>query len=158
MFRREADVSAFIEGWGLYAEKLGGEMGIYRNAYERFGQLSYEMWRACRLVVDTGMHAMGWSRDRALAFMRDNTALSEHEVTTEIDRYISWPGQALAYKLGEIRLRELRAKAESELGEAFDLRAFHDTVLALGSVPLSVLDERIGAWIAERKSATDTRG
>jgi uncharacterized protein (DUF885 family) len=157
-FRRNAYISAFGEGWGLYAEWLGKEMGIYRTPYEDFGRLTYEMWRACRLVVDTGMHAMGWSREQALAFMRDNTALSEHEVTTEIDRYISWPGQALAYKLGEIRIRELRAKAERELGEAFDLRAFHDTVLALGSVPLSVLDERIGAWIAERKPAVDTRG
>ena len=146
-FRRTSYISAYGEGWGLYAEWLGKEMGIYRTPYEDFGRLTYEMWRACRLVVDTGMHAMGWSRDRALAFMRDNTALSEHEITTEIDRYISWPGQALAYKLGEIRIRELRAKAQRELGERFDLRAFHDTVLALGSVPLTVLSEHVDAWI-----------
>lgn len=157
-FRRNAYISAFGEGWGLYAEWLGKEMGIYRTPYEDFGRLTYEMWRACRLVVDTGMHSMGWSRDKALAFMRDNTALSEHEITTEIDRYISWPGQALAYKLGEIRIRELRAKAERELGEGFDLRAFHDTVLALGSVPLSVLDERINAWIAEQNAKARAAG
>lgn len=151
-FRRTSYISAYGEGWGLYAEWLGKEMGIYRTPYEDFGRLTYEMWRACRLVVDTGMHAMDWSRDRALTFMRDNTALSEHEITTEIDRYISWPGQALAYKLGEIRIRELRAKAERELGERFDLRAFHDTVLALGSVPLSVLDVRVDAWIEQHDS------
>lgn len=151
-FRRNAYISAFGEGWGLYAEWLGKEMGIYRTPYEDFGRLTYEMWRACRLVVDTGMHAMGWSRDRSLAFMRDNTALSEHEITTEIDRYISWPGQALAYKLGEIRIRELRVKAQRELGEKFDLRAFHDMVLALGSVPLTVLDERANTWIANLRA------
>jgi uncharacterized protein (DUF885 family) len=154
-FRRYSYISAFGEGWGLYAEWLGKEMGIYRTSYEDFGRLTYEMWRAARLVVDTGMHAMGWSREQALAFMRDNTALSEHEVTTEIDRYISWPGQALAYKLGEIRLRELRAKAQRELGERFDVRAFHDTVLALGSVPLSVLDDEVNAWIARQRAASD---
>lgn len=146
-FRRNAYISAFGEGWGLYAEWLGKEMGTYQTPYEDFGRLTYEMWRASRLVVDTGMHALGWSRERALAFMRDNTALSEHEIGTEIDRYISWPGQALAYKLGEIRLRELRAKAEAELGEGFDVRAFHDHILALGSVPLTVLDEQVLAWI-----------
>jgi uncharacterized protein (DUF885 family) len=152
-FRRNAYISAFGEGWGLYSEWLGKEMGIYRTPYEDFGRLTYEMWRACRLVVDTGMHAKGWSRDRALTFMRDNTALSEHEIATEIDRYISWPGQALSYKLGEIRIRELRAKAQRELGEKFDQRAFHDTVLALGSVPLSVLDERIETWVAQVRGA-----
>lgn len=152
-FRRGAYISAFGEGWGLYAEWLGKEMGIYETPYEDFGRLTYEMWRACRLVVDTGMHAKGWSRDRALTYMRDHTALSEHEITTEIDRYISWPGQALSYKLGEIRIRDWRARAERELGEAFDLRSFHDTILALGSVPLSVLDETIEAWIAARQPA-----
>jgi uncharacterized protein (DUF885 family) len=126
-------------------------MGIYQTPYEDFGRLTYEMWRASRLVVDTGMHAMGWSRERALAFMRDNTALSEHEIGTEIDRYISWPGQALAYKLGEIRLRELRARAQAQLGEDFDVRAFHDHILALGSVPLAVLDEQVLAWIERQR-------
>jgi uncharacterized protein (DUF885 family) len=150
-FRRGAYISAFGEGWGLYAEWLGKEMGIYQTPYEDFGRLTYEMWRASRLVVDTGMHAMGWSRERALAFMRDNTALSEHEIGTEIDRYISWPGQALAYKLGEIRLRELRAKAEDALGEGFDIRAFHDHILALGSVPLAVLDQQVLGWIERQR-------
>jgi uncharacterized protein (DUF885 family) len=150
-FRRSAYISAFGEGWGLYAEWLGKEMGIYQTPYEDFGRLTYEMWRASRLVVDTGMHAMGWSRARALAFMRDNTALSEHEIGTEIDRYISWPGQALAYKLGEIRLRELRARAQAQLGEDFDVRAFHDHILALGSVPLAVLDEQVLAWIERQR-------
>ncbi len=155
-FRRHAYISAFGEGWGLYAEWLGREMGIYRTPYEHFGRLTYEMWRACRLVVDTGMHAKGWSRERALAFMRDNTALSEHEITTEVDRYISWPAQALAYKLGEIRLRQWRARAEAELGDAFDIRSFHDTILALGSVPLTVLDETMEGWIAARKAQAGT--
>lgn len=153
LFRRTSYISAFGEGWALYAEYLGKEMGIYRTPYEDFGRLTYEMWRAARLVVDTGMHAMGWSRQQALDFMAGHTALSEHEVTTEIDRYISWPGQALSYKLGEIRIREQRARAERELGEAFDLRAFHDTLLALGSVPLSVLDDHLDAWIAARRPA-----
>ena len=147
-FRRYSYISAYGEGWGLYSEHLGVEMGIYRTPYEHFGRLTYEMWRACRLVVDTGMHAMGWSRDQALAFLRDNTALSEHEITTEVDRYISWPGQALSYKLGELKIRELRAKAEKQLGEKFDLRAFHDAVLSLGSVPLPLLEQHIDAWIA----------
>ena len=146
-FRRYSYISAYGEGWGLYSEKLGVEMGIYETPYQQFGRLVYEMWRAARLVVDTGMHAKGWSRDQALAFMRDNTALSEHEITTEIDRYISWPGQALAYKLGEIKIRELRATAEQALGDKFDLRAFHDHVLALGSVPLSVLESEVGLWV-----------
>lgn len=152
-FRRHAYISAFGEGWGLYAEWLGQEMGIYRTPYEHFGRLTYEMWRACRLVVDTGMHAKGWSRDQALAYMRDNTALSEHEIGTEIDRYISWPAQALAYKLGEIRLRDWRRRAESALGERFDVRAFHDTILALGSVPLTVLDDTMTEWIGQQQAS-----
>ena len=152
-FRRGAYISAFGEGWGLYAEWLGKEMGIYRTPYENFGRLTYEMWRACRLVVDTGMHAKGWSRDRALAYMRDHTALSEHEITTEIDRYISWPGQALSYKLGELRIRDWRARAQRELGQAFDIRSFHDTILALGSVPLTALDQTLAAWIEDQRAA-----
>jgi uncharacterized protein (DUF885 family) len=149
-YRRYSYISAFGEGWGLYAEKLGEEMGIYRTPYERFGRLTYEMWRACRLVVDTGMHAKGWTRAQAIAYLTANTALSAHEIETETDRYISWPGQALSYKLGELKIRELRARAEDRLGAKFDLRAFHDAVLALGSVPLPVLEEEIDAFIAER--------
>jgi uncharacterized protein (DUF885 family) len=152
-FRRYSYISAYGEGWALYAEHLGREMGIYRTPYERFGQLTYAMWRACRLVLDTGIHALGWSRARALAYLRDNTALSEHETETEIDRYIGWPGQALSYSLGEIRIRELRARAERELGPGFDLREFHASVLALGSVPLPVLERGVNAWIKERSSA-----
>jgi uncharacterized protein (DUF885 family) len=152
-FRRNGYISAYGEGWGLYAEKLGVEMGIYTTPYENFGRLTYEMWRACRLVIDTGIHHKGWSRDKALAYLRDHTALSEHEITTEVDRYISWPGQALSYKLGEIRIVALRAEAERELGTEFDIRAFNDAVLAQGSVPLPVLDDQIHQFIAERKAA-----
>ena len=150
-FRRYHYISAFGEGWALYAEKLGEEMGIYRTPYERFGRLTYEMWRACRLVVDTGMHAKGWTRAQAIAYLTDNTALSAHEIETETDRYISWPGQALSYKLGELEILKLRRRAEEKLGAKFDLRAFHDAILALGSVPLPVLDEEIDAFIASRQ-------
>lgn len=152
-FRRNNYISAYGEGWGLYAEKLGTEMGIYTTPYEDFGRLTYEMWRACRLVIDTGIHHKGWSRDQALAYLRDHTALSEHEVETEVDRYISWPAQALSYKLGEIRIVALRAEAEKELGSDFDIRAFHDALLAQGSVPLPVLDQQIRQFIADRKAA-----
>ena len=148
-FRRNVYFSGMGEGWGLYVEFLGVEMGIYRTPYERFGQLSYEMWRAARLVIDTGIHSQGWSRDKALAFLGDRTALSRHEVGTEIDRYISWPGQALAYKLGEMQIRRLRGEAQEKLGDAFDIRKFHDVILALGSVPLPVLEARIEAFIAD---------
>jgi len=145
-FRRNAYISAFGEGWALYAEHLGVEMGFYETPYHHFGRLVYEMWRASRLVVDTGMHAKAWTRDQALAFMRDNTALSEHEITTEIDRYISWPGQALAYKLGELKIREVRQKTTEILGEQFDLKAFHDKLLSLGSVPLSIMESEMLDW------------
>ncbi|MCX7563420.1 DUF885 family protein [Xanthomonadaceae bacterium XH05] len=148
-FRRESYISAYGEGWGLYCEKLGKEMGIYETPYEDFGRLTYEMWRAARLVIDTGVHHKGWSRDQALAYLRDRTALSEHEVTTEVDRYISWPAQALSYKLGEIRIVELRAEAEKALGDKFDIRAFHDAVLRQGSVPLPVLDDLVREYISE---------
>ena len=148
-FRRQTYFSGFGEGWGLYAEYLGGEMGIYRTPYEKFGKLSYEMWRAARLVIDTGIHHYGWSREQAVDYLASHTALSEHEVGTEVDRYISWPGQALAYKLGEMTIRRVRAKAEDALGERFDIRKFHDVVLALGSVPLPVLETRIDAFIAD---------
>jgi uncharacterized protein (DUF885 family) len=146
-FRRYDYISAYGEGWGLYAEKLGLEMDIYETPYEHFGRLTYEMWRACRLVIDTGVHSMGWTRERAQSFLASNTALSLHEVTTEIDRYISWPAQALSYKLGEYTIWNLRAQAERDLGEGFDLRAFHDFILSLGSVPLDVLSEETGRWI-----------
>lgn len=152
-FRRNSYISAYGEGWGLYCEKLGVEMGIYETPYEDFGRLTYEMWRAARLVIDTGVHSKGWTRDRAIAYLRDHTALSEHEVTTEVDRYISWPGQALSYKLGEIAIVRLRAQAEQELGDKFDVKAFHDAVLQQGSVPLPVLEQQIHAFIAERKKA-----
>lgn len=148
-FRRQTYFSGFGEGWGLYVEYLGNEMGIYRTPYERFGQLSYEMWRAARLVIDTGVHHYGWSREKALDYLASRTALSRHEVETEVDRYISWPGQALAYKLGEMTIRRVRAKAEEALGERFDIRKFHDVVLSLGSVPLPVLEQRIDAFIAD---------
>ena len=147
-FRRRTYFSGFGEGWGLYVEWLGNEMGIYRTPYERFGQLSYEMWRAARLVIDTGIHHYGWSRQHAIDYLADRTALSRREVLTEIDRYISWPGQALAYKLGELTMRRVRAKAEQALAEDFDIRKFHDVVLSLGSVPLPVLEARIDAFIA----------
>ena len=147
-FRQSTYFSGYGEGWGLYVEWLGTIMGIYRTPYEDFGRLTYEMWRATRLVIDTGIHAFGWSRERALAYLRDNTAMSELEIVNEIDRYISWPGQAVAYKLGELTIRRLRAEAERRLGARFDQRTFHDAILALGSVPLPVLEERIQAYIA----------
>ena len=150
-FRKDY-ISAYGEGWGLYSEWLGKEMGIYETPYEDFGRLTYAMWRACRLVIDTGVHHKGWTREQALAYLRDNTALSEHEVTTEIDRYISWPGQALSYKLGEIAIMRLRREAEAALGAKFDVRKFHDVVLAQGSLPLPVLESQIRAYIAEAKS------
>ena len=150
-FRLNFYPHAFGEGWALYAEKLGEEMGVYHTPYQRFGRLTYEMWRACRLVVDTGMHAMGWTRDRSLAFLEANTALSKHEIRTEVDRYISWPGQALAYKTGELKIWELRARAKAALGERFDLRAFHDAVLDSGGVTLPVLERRIDAYIARTR-------
>ncbi|MFL9583581.1 DUF885 domain-containing protein [Stenotrophomonas sp. AB1(2024)] len=151
-FRRNAYISAYGEGWGLYSEKLGVEMGIYETPYEDFGRLTYEMWRAARLVIDTGVHHKGWTRDQALAYLRDHTALSEHEVTTEVDRYISWPGQALSYKLGEIAIVRLRGEAEKALGDRFDVKSFHDAVLKQGSVPLPVLDAQIRAYIEERRA------
>ncbi|MEE4164336.1 MAG: DUF885 domain-containing protein [Woeseiaceae bacterium] len=149
-FRRDLYFSAFGEGWALYTERLGVEMGIYRTPYEHFGRLSYEMWRACRLVVDTGMHAKGWTRDEAIRFMTRNTGLSESNIRAEIDRYISWPGQALAYKLGELEIRELRSRAETALGDAFDLREFHDAVLANGALPLAMLEGVVEAYIELR--------
>ena len=151
VFRRELYLSAFGEGWGLYAETLAAEMGIYTTPYEKFGKLTYEMWRACRLVVDTGVHALGWTRQQVLEYMTSNTALSLHEVRTETDRYISWPGQALSYKIGEIKIRQLRAEAEKALGIAFDIRDFHEVILNEGTVTLSILEKRVQRYIAKKK-------
>jgi uncharacterized protein (DUF885 family) len=154
-FRQRVYISAYGEGWALYTEKLGVPMGIYETPYEHFGMLTYQMWRAARLVVDTGIHTKGWTRDQALAFLRDNTALAEHEITTEIDRYIAWPGQALSYYLGQMQIEKSRAQAEAALGAKFDLRAFHDTVLSLGSVTLPQLEARINRFIAEGGKGPD---
>ena len=146
-FRRFAHATAFVEGWGLYAERLGLEVGFYEDPYRNFGRLSYEMWRACRLVVDTGMHYLGWTRQQAIQFMADNTALTLHNITAEVDRYISWPGQATAYKMGELEIRTLRGLAEEQLGPKFDVREFHDAVLAGGAIPLDVLEENVKVYI-----------
>jgi uncharacterized protein (DUF885 family) len=155
-WRNYHDYTAFVEGWGLYAESLGDEMGFYRDPYLKFGRLSYEMWRAIRLVVDTGIHSQGWTRQQALDYFRENTAQDDRAINAEIDRYISNPGQALAYRIGDLKFRELRAYAQKELGPAFDVRAFHDEVLRHGAVPLDLLEQNIKAWIAEslRKLAT----
>ncbi len=149
-FRRFGGYTAFVEGWGLYAESLGPEIGLYRDTYSKFGQLTYEMWRAIRLVVDTGMHAKGWTRDQAIRLFQQNTGKTQHDIEVEVDRYIAWPGQALAYKLGELKIKELRAYATQQLGDQFDLRDFHDQVLGAGPLPLSVLDARIRQWVAEQ--------
>lgn len=146
-FRRNLYHSAFGEGWGLYSERLGLEMGFYTDPYSNFGRLTYEAWRTCRLVVDTGMHVFGWTRDEAISFMLQNTAVSEFEVRNEIDRYITWPAQALSYKIGEIRIRALRAAAEEALGGDFDLRRFHDAVIGNGSLPIAILEEQLAEWI-----------
>ncbi|HWP42687.1 MAG TPA: DUF885 domain-containing protein, partial [Blastocatellia bacterium] len=150
-FRRNAGYTAYVEGWALYAESLGPEMGFYTDPYSRFGQLTYEMWRACRLVVDTGMHVFGWSRKQAIDFMKENTAKTENDIIVEVDRYIVWQGQALAYKIGELKIKELRARAERELGQRFDIRRFHNALLDDGPLPLGLLEKRIDEWIAEQK-------
>ena len=154
MYKRQTFFTAFVEGWGLYSERLGIEMGIYDTPAKDMGRLSYEMWRASRLVVDTGLHSKGWTKQQAIAFMKDNTALSEANIEAEVNRYISWPGQALAYKIGELKIRELRAKAERTLGDRFDLRRFHDAVLGQGAVPLDTLEAQIDAWIAAEQART----
>ena len=151
-FRRVGGYTAFIEGWGLYSESLGVEMGFYQDPYSKFGQLTYEMWRAIRLVVDTGMHHLGWSRQRAIDYFMQNAGKQEHDVIVEVDRYIVWPGQALAYKIGELKIKELRAWASNELGDDFDIRGFHDEVLGKGSLPLTVLEANIKTWVKGQKS------
>jgi uncharacterized protein (DUF885 family) len=152
-YRRNDDLTAFVEGWALYSEGLGEEMGVYQDDYERFGRLSYEMWRACRLVVDTGIHWDGWSRDQAIAYLRDNTALSQTAIEGEVDRYIAWPGQSVAYMIGDMRIEALRRRAEARLGPRFDIRRFHDFILDDGPMPLGLLDARLDAWIDREASS-----
>jgi uncharacterized protein (DUF885 family) len=150
-FRKYNYITAFVEGWGLYSESLGPELGMYRDPYSKFGQLTYEMWRAVRLVIDTGIHALGWSREQAIDYFEANAAKTEHDIEVEVDRYIVNPGQALAYKIGELKFKELRAYAAAELGDRFDVRAFHDQVLGSGALPMEVLDRETRAWVAARK-------
>ncbi len=151
-WRKHDDYTAFVEGWGLYSESLGAELGLYKDPYSRFGQLTYDVWRAIRLVVDTGMHTMGWTRQQAIDYFKANSAKAEHDIEVEVDRYIVWPGQALAYKIGELKLKEMRAYSEKELGAKFDIRAFHDQILGNGAVPLDLLEKNVMAWVAEVKS------
>ncbi|HEV7716875.1 MAG TPA: DUF885 domain-containing protein, partial [Steroidobacteraceae bacterium] len=159
-FRRNAEHTAFVEGWALYTESLGDRIGLYKDPYSRFGQLTYDMWRAVRLVVDTGIHAKHWTRQQAIDYFKANAAKTEADIINEVDRYISWPGQALAYKVGQLRILELRSLAERELGPKFDIRDFHDVVLSNGAVPLDVLERQVKDWIARRsngKTATAAR-
>jgi prolyl oligopeptidase len=149
-FRRYSGFTVFIEGWGLYSERLGYDMGLYEDPYDRFGQLTYDMWRAVRLVVDTGMHYKGWSRQRAIDYFKSNAPKSELDIINEIDRYISMPGQALAYKIGQLKILALRAEAEQRLGEEFDIKAFHDIVLGSGAIPLDVLQTNVRDWLDQQ--------
>ncbi len=154
-FRKYGSYTAFVEGWGLYAESLGDEMGFYKDPYSKFGQLTYEMWRAVRLVVDTGMHSMGWTRQQAIDFFRQNSAKTEHDITVEVDRYIAWPGQALAYKIGQLKIKELRRRAEAKLGDKFNIREFHDHLLGEGALPLDVLEQRMDRWMAGKSGSAE---
>lgn len=156
-FRRYSYISAFGEGWALYCEKLGIEAGFYKDPYSQFGRLSYEMWRAARLVIDTGIHAFGWSREQSIELLEKNSALSKHNIRTEVDRYISWPGQALSYKLGELKIIELRARAEQRLGDLFDIRLFHDAILANGSIPLDILEQQMNQFIEDELTKTKNK-
>jgi uncharacterized protein (DUF885 family) len=150
-FRKNTSYTAYVEGWGLYAESLGEEMGFYKDPHYKFGQLTYEMWRAIRLVVDTGLHSMGWTRDQAINFFRENAAKTDQDIFVEVDRYIVWPGQALGYKMGELKIRDLRGRAEQHLGNRFDIREFHDVVLGQGAVPLDMLEQQVNAWVQRRQ-------
>ncbi len=152
MFRRFGEYTAFVEGWGLYAESLGEDMGLYDDPYSKFGQLTYQMWRAVRLVVDTGIHSKHWTRDQAIKYFMDNAPKAELDIVNEIDRYIAWPGQALAYKMGELKIQELRARARLELGSKFDLKEFHDVVLSSGALPLNILERNVNQWVTEKKT------
>ena len=154
MFRRFGEYTAFVEGWGLYAESLGEDMGLYDDPYSKFGQLTYQMWRAVRLVVDTGMHSKHWTRDQAIKYFMDNAPKAELDIVNEIDRYIAWPGQALAYKMGELKLQELRSRSRQRLGAKFDLKEFHDVVLGSGALPLNILERNVNQWIADKKLHT----
>jgi uncharacterized protein (DUF885 family) len=158
MFRRVFDASVFSEGWALYCESLGKELGLYTDPYQYFGMLSMEMHRAIRLVVDTGLHAKGWTREQAIEYSLDHEAESEAGIVAEIERYMSWPGQALSYKVGQLKIRELRARAETALGARFDIREFHTKVLESGAMPLKLLEQKIDRWIAERRTRADERG
>ena len=149
-FRRFSGFTAFTEGWGLYSESLGYDLGLYTDPYSRFGALTYEMWRAVRLVVDTGIHYRGWTRDQAIEFFKDNAAKTEHDIINEIDRYIGNPGQALAYKIGQLKMLELRRTAETRLGDKFDIRAFHDELLGAGALPLDLLESRMNTWMTSQ--------
>ncbi|MEA2489357.1 MAG: hypothetical protein QOH21_1149 [Acidobacteriota bacterium] len=156
-FRRFGYYSSFGEGWGLYAESLGSELGLYTDPYSKFGQLTYEMWRAVRLVVDTGMHTKGWTRDQAIRYFADNASKTQHDIEVEIDRYLAWPGQAASYKIGQLKIREMRTLAESSLGDKFDIRAFHDAVLGAGTLPMSLLETRMRAWIIAQKKESGAK-
>ncbi len=153
-FRKNSSFTAFVEGWALYSESLGEEMGFYKDPYAKFGQLTYEMWRAVRLVVDTGLHSMGWTRQQAIDFFAANAAKTEQDITVEVDRYIVWPGQALGYKMGQLKIRDLRAQATRQLGARFDIRKFHDLVLGEGALPLESLEKRVQAWISSSRTAS----
>ena len=154
-FRKQLGYTAYMEGWALYCETMGEELGLYTDPYMKFGQINDEMWRAIRLVVDTGIHSMGWTREQALQYFRDNSAVPERDVVVEVDRYIVWPGQALGYKIGQMEIRRLRNEAESALGGHFDERAFHDTVLGEGALPMDILELQVRAWIASEKTRTN---
>jgi uncharacterized protein (DUF885 family) len=153
-FRQQGSYTAFVEGWALYSERLGKEVGFYQNPYSNYGRLDDEMWRAVRLVVDTGIHYKDWTRDQVLQFMRDHSSANEAYFQAEADLYIAWPGQALAYKIGQLTILRLRKKAQAELGDKFDIRAFHDEVLGAGALPMDVLEKRIDAWIERTKRST----